>query len=113
MGTRDAGLYIGDKDRFTRFTADGRFSSTHIYAFYQESSGMTRTHEGTGLGLTITKRLTELMGGTMAVETEKGRGCLFTVAFARTTPADREPRQSAALQGKARQEIRLGNRSGS
>ena len=50
-------------------------------AFRQESDGMSRTHEGAGLGLAITRRLTELLGGVISVESEKGRGTCFTVRF--------------------------------
>jgi len=86
----------------------------HLFdAFTQESDGMNRTYEGTGLGLTITKRLTELMGGTISVETEKGRGSVFTASFARTPRADREPRHGPVTPAKARQEPRLGERSAS
>ena len=38
-----------------------------------------RTVEGTGLGLAITKKMTELMGGTVTVESEYGKGSVFTV----------------------------------
>jgi signal transduction histidine kinase len=48
-------------------------------AFQQESSGDARAFEGSGLGLTITHRLVELMGGAITVATEKGRGTQFTV----------------------------------
>jgi PAS domain S-box-containing protein len=47
--------------------------------FRQESEGLTRAHDGSGLGLTITQRLVEMMGGSIEAESTKGEGSTFTV----------------------------------
>ncbi|WP_412061469.1 PAS domain-containing protein [Rubrivirga sp. IMCC45206] len=47
--------------------------------FRQESEGHARLHEGNGLGLAITKRLSEMLGGTVAATSELGVGSTFTV----------------------------------
>jgi PAS domain S-box-containing protein len=47
--------------------------------FRQESQGMSREYEGTGLGLTITNQVVEKMKGTIEIDTEKDAGTRFTV----------------------------------
>lgn len=49
--------------------------------FVQADSNINRQFGGTGLGLVISKKLTSLMGGEIWVDSEKGKGSCFTVAF--------------------------------
>jgi signal transduction histidine kinase len=49
--------------------------------FRQASEGIGRSFEGTGLGLTITKKSVELMNGTINVESVLGKGTTFFIRF--------------------------------
>ncbi|MBF0352589.1 MAG: GAF domain-containing protein [SAR324 cluster bacterium] len=54
----------------------------HVFdEFKQESSGYNRSYEGTGLGLTITKKLVDLLHGRIFVESVKEKGSLFIVVL--------------------------------
>ncbi|MDR1443782.1 MAG: response regulator [Treponema sp.] len=57
-----------------------------LFAEYSQlDTRANRKIEGTGLGLAITKMLLELMGGTVAVESEYGTGSVFTVQIPQQT----------------------------
>ncbi|MHB1686067.1 MAG: response regulator [Ignavibacteriaceae bacterium] len=66
FAVKDTGMGI-PKDKMDRL----------FRSFSQVDASTTRTHGGTGLGLAISKRLAELMGGKMWVESEFGNGSTF------------------------------------
>jgi two-component system, NtrC family, sensor kinase len=49
--------------------------------FEQADSSLSRRYEGTGLGLALSRRLAELLGGTLTVTSTLGEGSQFTVTF--------------------------------
>ena len=53
--------------------------------FQQLDSGLARHHQGTGLGLALTKKIVEFQQGTIAVESELGKGSTFTVILPRVS----------------------------
>ena len=49
--------------------------------FRQVSNAITRENRGSGLGLAIVKQLVELMGGQISLQSELGRGSVFTITL--------------------------------
>ncbi|TGN03440.1 PAS domain S-box protein [Leptospira dzoumogneensis] len=72
MKFEDDGIGIGEQD-LTRIFEE----------FQQIDSGANRQFQGTGLGLALTKRIVELMNGTINVESELGKGSVFTIILPR------------------------------
>ena len=70
IAVKDSGIGIAEEDLGTIFER-----------FRQVDSSDSRRYEGTGIGLALTKELVELMGGTLAVDSELGVGSTFTVTL--------------------------------
>ena len=58
---------------------DKAFIPRMFEAFSQEDTGNTSPYGGSRLGMPITKRIVQMMGGEIQVESEKGAGTTFTV----------------------------------
>ena len=70
---------------FRFIVADNGYGMSEEYvqkifqAFTREEDSVTNKIQGTGLGMSITKNLVELMGGNIQVDSKKGEGTVFTV----------------------------------
>jgi len=70
FSVRDTGIGIGS-DQLNKI----------FDAFHQEDGSTSRSYGGTGLGLTITKSLTEILGGEVSVEAVEGEGACFSIVI--------------------------------
>jgi signal transduction histidine kinase len=84
---RDTGIGIAEADQLRIFNQ-----------FEQVESADTRQHTGTGLGLSISRWLVELHGGRMWLESDLGKGSIFSFTLPRVQPAGLAGRLPAARQ---------------
>ncbi len=68
VSVADTGIGIAQKDQARIF-----------HEFQQVDSGVDRQQQGTGLGLTLTRRFARLHGGDVRVDSEPGKGSVFTI----------------------------------
>ncbi len=71
ISIRDSGIGVAEKDHDVIFEE-----------FRQTDEGYKRNYEGCGLGLTLAKRMIELIDGTIQLESSIGKGSTFTIQFA-------------------------------
>ena len=73
----------------------------HIFEPFERESTTTQTGiQGTGLGMAITKNIVEMMNGTISVESEVGKGSVFTVELTlKLQDTEKNEAQIKALQG--------------
>lgn len=82
--SRDSGE-INIEVQDTGVGIDEAFLPQLFTAFEQEQSELERTKNGSGLGLSLSKRLVELMGGEISVRSRKGQGSVFKVTLRAST----------------------------
>jgi signal transduction histidine kinase len=76
-GAAEAKFVVAD----TGIGIDPDKKETIFESFRQEDGSVNRKYGGSGLGLTISRQLAELLGGRLEVETEKGVGSRFTLTL--------------------------------
>jgi len=70
-------------------------------SFRQVDDSYAKKHEGSGLGLTICRQLVEMMGGSIAVESDPGKGAVFSFdVLLEEAPDNAEGEESEALSEK-------------
>jgi CheY-like chemotaxis protein len=71
-----------------------------LFTRFEQGGSETVRSEGTGLGLAISHKLVELMGGTIAVDSDDGRGSVFTVDVPLVARAGRSAAPKAPEPGR-------------
>ena len=84
-GQRNGEVLVSIADTGTGIPAE---DLERIFEEFQQTDAGAQEREGTGLGLALSKRLIELHGGRIWVESEPGKGSTFTFALPAMVPQD-------------------------
>lgn len=87
ISVTDSGIGISLKDQSKLFEK-----------FYRVDNSLTREVGGTGLGLSIVKTLVEMHGGEIGVESEIGKGSIFSFTLPLVGDVEAEPREEAPIE---------------
>ena len=90
----DGRFFLSVADSGCGMTADE--VAVAMQPFRQVDNGLTRRHEGTGLGLPLVKAFIEAHGGVLALTSVPGRGTTATITFPLTRAAGRQDHADAA-----------------
>jgi PAS domain S-box-containing protein len=93
FAVRDTGIGIAEQDLRKLFTP-----------FTQLDSSLSRQYAGTGLGLALVQKLTDLQGGSVEVESEPGIGSRFTIILPLNQAQDESTAQGVASRSKMESE---------
>lgn len=66
--------------------------------FTQIDHNLTRQYGGVGIGLSVAKKLVELLGGTISVDSEEGKGSLFSFSIPLIQPGENHDGSSSAVE---------------
>ncbi|WP_428700311.1 ATP-binding protein [Stappia sp.] len=95
FGVRDTGIGIAPEDQ-----------DRVVLPFVQASSGLSRLHDGAGLGLSVVKGLAELHGGRMMLESRVGEGTCISIALPSRGTRARPARGESAIVPTLQQDLK-------
>jgi cell cycle sensor histidine kinase DivJ len=95
FGVRDTGIGIAPEDQ-----------DRVALPFVQASSGLSRLHDGAGLGLSVVKGLAELHGGRMMLESRVGEGTCISIALPSRGTRTRPARGESAIVPTLQQDLK-------